>query len=483
VSDIDLRDDGDQPTAEERKETGALEAFRSFFSSTKMAIGLLLKAFWSFFSSMKTAIGLLLLLALVSVLGTVLEDKRGAIIYHTPWFSAMLAMVGVNLAVCSINRFGLAWKRTFSPNVETDAKAVARMSVSEEVESACSADLAAQKLVSALRQCSYKPLSQSDEDTVSIYASKGWAAIWGPYLTHLSILVIFIGAIFGGIVGTDGGVIIVEGERVNGYFPSKSNTSKPLGFEVALRKFEIKHDGKGNPTAYRSDLQIYDEGKPVAQKIIDVNHPLSYKGMTFYQSDYGLAGLTIKVTTADGGVARIPFEIGVEDRGGAKIYQIAEEPFKTFTLDGKKWTLFVHDLVPDYVGGSELNRSLLPVNVAVNVMLNDRFPEYKGLDAWRKIGWVPVSQSVKHQDLTITLDNVVSYTGLQVARNPGLPAIYAGFILMVLGLFMSFYVTRKTIRISISGAADGSKVAIGATSRAEPSIFEKDFKRLRESIS
>lgn len=463
MSSVDL--DNDDKQLNEHKEIGAVEAL------------------WSFFSSMRTAIVLLLGLAIASIVGTVLEDRRGTIIYHEAWFSVLLALVGINLLVCSVNRFGLAWKRTFKPGVKADEKTVARMQPSETIDSPRSVESAAQRLMEALRGRSYKPLSQTTTDGVAIYAAKGSAAIWGPYLTHLSILIVFIGAIFGSLVGSDGHLAIMEGERADGYFQSDSHTAKPLGFEVALRRFEIKHDGKGNPTAYLSDLQIYDNGKLAAEKVIDVNHPLSYKGMTFYQSDYGVAELIIKVTSPDGATARIPFDVGVDDRGGAKVYQIAEEPFKEFKLGDKKWTLFVHDLVPDYVGGRELNRSMLPVNIAVNIMLNDRFPEYKGLDAWRKIGWVPVSKPVEYEGITIALEKVISYSGLQVGRNPGLPVVYAGFALMVLGVVLSFYVTRRIIRISVVESGQGSKVTVGGASRSEPAIFEKDFKRLRDSVS
>ncbi|NLN77868.1 MAG: cytochrome c biogenesis protein ResB [Armatimonadetes bacterium] len=466
MSEVDLRDDVEKmDNSPKQKDIGAMEAL------------------WSLFSSMKTAIVLLLGLAAVSIFGTVIEDKHGITIYHSSWFSVLLVLVGINLAVCSINRFGIAWRKTVKPCIETDSAQVAAMNISETVSSSDSVESATQKLLGALRGGSYRPLSRGDEKEASIYAAKGSAVIWGPYLTHLSILVIFIGAIFGGILGTDGNAIILEGEKTAGYFTENSNKQIPLGFEVKLKKFEIKHDGKGNPTAYRSDLQVYDGGKVAAHKIIDVNHPLTYNGMTFYQSDYGIAGVIIKVTSPDGDTASIPFEVGLDNRSGAKMFVIAEEPFKEFTLSGKKWTIFVHDLVPDYIGGKALNRSNLPVNVAVNIMLNDRFPEYKGLDAWKRLGWVPVSKTAEYDGLKVTLEEVINYTGLQVARNPALPIVYAGFILMVVGLFMSFYVTRRIIRISVVESGSGSDVTIGASSKAEPEIFEKDFKRLRESIS
>ena len=128
-------------------------------------------------------------------------------------------------------------------------------------------------------------IRQSKDAAVSIYAAKGRASIWGPYLTHLSILVIFAGAIYGGMVGSEGNVIIAEGERVSEYSSNdNSESSIPFGFEVALHSFSIKYDESYNVMGYESDIEIFDGGKSVARKVIDVNHPLSYKGVSLLQS-------------------------------------------------------------------------------------------------------------------------------------------------------------------------------------------------------
>jgi cytochrome c biogenesis protein ResB len=37
------------------------------------------------------------------------------------------------------------------------------------------------------------------------------------------------------------------------------------------------------------------------------------------------------------------------------------------------------------------------------------------------------------------------FTGLQIARNPGIPIIYAGFILLVFGLALNFYLPPRRI--------------------------------------
>ena len=463
-----------------------------------------LEALWALFSSMKTAIVLLLILALGSVAGTVIEQNQppevylkaygqagyGLLralgltdVYHSAWFTALMALIGVNLAVCSINRFGIAWRRTFRPEVDVTPERVSGMTRSERFELRVSVKDAAAKLTGALRSRGYHVNPSASGDRVSLHASKGRISIWGPYLTHVSILVIFVGAILGGFLGFDGYATIPEGGSISAYYPTGSDEPASLGFEVALDKFSIDHDARRNPTAYKSDLMVRDGGKQVARKVIDVNHPLTYRGVSFYQSDYGLAGVVLKITAANGETETLRFDVTSRSTPQGRVYAIADMPFQQVSLGGKKVTVFVHNLVPDYVGGKRLNASMLPLNPAVNVMINERFPEYKGLDAWKPLGWLTESASASRDGFTVKLEDVVSYTGLQVASNPALPVVYAGFALMIIGVFVSFYVTNRTLRATIDSAGEGAVVTVGAQSRAEPEAFDVDFGRIRETLS
>ena len=139
MSNVEIPENTEQaPPSVEEREIGAFEAF------------------WSFFSSMKTAIVMLLLLAGASITGTIIEDTKGVSVYGTTWFSMILLLVGVNLAVCSINRFGIAWKRTFGPEVEAARERVAGMSRAEEIKCSASPETAAGRVIGALRARSYR---------------------------------------------------------------------------------------------------------------------------------------------------------------------------------------------------------------------------------------------------------------------------------------------------------------------------------------
>jgi len=57
---------------------------------------------------------------------------------------------------------------------------------------------------------------------------------------------------------------------------------------VRCDRFEISfYKGGGRPKEFVSELTVIENGQEVMQKTIEVNDPLFYKGLTFYQSSYG----------------------------------------------------------------------------------------------------------------------------------------------------------------------------------------------------
>ena len=461
----------------------------------------LTKALWQFFGEMKTAIVLLLVLAVFSILGTVIiqnatpEEYLAAYgarnyavikylglinVYDSSIYRLLLSLVGVNLVVCSINRFKVTWRRTFQPKVCIDSNSIKKMQRAETIKSTGEIDDVARKTAYALRSRSYRITETREASDVVLFAVKGRFSLWGPYMTHLSLLVIFLGAILGNMLGFNGYTAIREGGNTSTYFADEKESN--LGFRVALRKFEIGHDVRRNPTSYKSDLLVYEGSKLAAQKTIDVNHPITYKGISFFQSDYGLSGLVVKITAPSGESKRVSFELSTENGPQGKMYGVTGESFKPVQIGGKTLTIFVHNLVPDYDGKSDMGASALPINPAAQIMVNDRLPEYKGLDAWSKLGWLEVGKSANYKGFSVTLDDVIDYSGLQVSKNPGLPIIYLGFGLLLAGVFMSFYVPYRTIRLRISAAGQSVTTLVGASSKDDAAVFDGDFRRIRETL-
>ena len=141
---------------------------------------------------------------------------------------------------------------------------------------------------------------------------------------------------------------------------------------------------------------------------------------------------------------------------------------------GKTWAFFAHDFVPDFNGPAA---SDLPINPAAKVFVNEHFAKEK--DDWDEVGWVSADTSAEYKGHKVELEQVVDYTGLQVASNPALPVVYAGFVIMLLGVFASFYIHHRVIRMRFS---EGT-LAIGGTSRADRSAIERDIARVRDAVS
>lgn len=113
----------------------------------------------------------------------------------------------------------------------------------------------------------------------------------GFVLTHGSLLLIMIGALGTALFKQEGQLALWEGDQsdefVNAYIPGKIDHYS-LPFAVKLDAFEIDHyPGTRRPAQFRSRVQVIDPSlaEPFPA-IIEMNHPLSYRGFDFFQSSY-----------------------------------------------------------------------------------------------------------------------------------------------------------------------------------------------------
>ena len=84
-------------------------------------------------------------------------------------------------------------------------------------------------------------------------------------------------------------------------------------------------------------------------------------------------------------------------------------------------------------------------------------------------------------DLIITFDGMDQkfYTGLQVAKDPGVLVVWLGCFFMVAGICMAFFMSHKRIWARID--SDG-KVTIGGSASKNPAGFEMGFDELIQKL-
>jgi cytochrome c biogenesis protein len=455
------------------------------------------ESIWSALASVKLAIFLLIMLSLTSIVGTIVEQnaepaqnikllakffgdssapsvynifaKLGFMdMYDSWWFLGLLALFGINLIVCSIERFPKTWKVVQAVQRPKSENALKSFPVKKELKLKTTLNIAKDEFFNALTASRYSVLEATEEGSVQLYTQKGRYARLAVYVVHLSIILIFAGAIIGSVFGFKGYLNIPEGAMFNVAYESPTEEI-PLGFSIKCNWYEtLYYDNMDSPKDFRSELVVYEDGKEVMKKIIEVNDPLTYKGITFFQSNYGMMPDTVgsfilDITPNNGPTETIWLRFG-----------------DTFKVPGTgiKGTIMDYSpaLTRDRSTGALTTYSENMVNLAIKIKF-----EEPGREPY--VGWILQrypDTGVLNGGHTVILKDYwgVEYTGLSVSKDPGVWLIYLASILMSVGLYICFFVSHKKIWINIAGAGSSVSITVGASTNRNRLSLEQEIEKL-----
>lgn len=439
-------------------------------------IGTFLQMVWNFFCSLKLTISTLILLAFTSIVGTVIQQNRPATeylreygdatyrfftalqltdMYHSWWFLALLVIFCCNLIACSIKRLPRVWLIVRRPQLMPDESQLhSPGAVDFQVKEPLSK--ARTTLATFLRGHFAAPVITEKDGQICLFAQKApWARL-GVYVTHLSILIVFVGAILGNLWGFKGYVNIAEGTASSQVWPEDGGKPIELGFSVRCDDFNVTYyPGSNRPREFMSILDIVDDGKEVVSdhKII-VNDPLSYKGITFYQSSYGPAGEpTIRMS--------------VKPRSSGEVLKLNVREGEHVQLpDGYSFAVTGYSPAYDRFGPAVQLHVNSPDGRHGNpfVVLQN----YPGFDA-KRAGIFSFSLLGYDQP---------QFTGLQVKKDPGVWVVWLGCTLLVLGSLVAFFLSHRRIWVVLEDDDRGTRVRLcGAAHRNQPgfAIYFEDF--------
>lgn len=438
---------------------------------------------WDFFCSLKLTLFLLISLALTSIIGTVLPQgalhpeyvaqisptklqiysKLGFFdMYHSWWFIALLYVFSLNLVSCSIKRLPHVFKFISEPALVLGDGQRNSFSLKKELSFSGSIEKGKERLVEFLGKEFSAPVITEHNGEFHLFAQKtAWCRL-GVYVVHLSILVIFIGAIIGSLAGYKGYVAIVEGTGAT-YFEGRNGQKMPLGFELFCEKFNAEFYPSGAPKEFRSILTVLENGKPVpgySKVKVIVNEPLTYKGITFYQSSYGPA--------SEGGEHYITV---TPRKGGAPEKFTAREGVAVTLKDGTTFKVLeatqeVRPFAPGF-SGPAARIEVTAKGAAPKIFI--AFKNYPEVNAQRG------------DDLIFGYEgtNAKQFTGLQVAKDPGVWVVWLGCALMVVGIFIAFFMSHKRIWVVVS---KGHARMYGNASKNQ-AAFQMQFEGISEKFT
>jgi len=445
---------------------------------------------WAFFSSIKLTLVLLIVLAATSIVGTIIPQNEGAMefardlspgmlevfttlqlfdVYHSYWFIVLIILLAVNLIVCSINRLPAIFRilraaprpDRAKPFEETppDQTFLAELSVAE----------AAVKAGETLRK-SYGNVAVKEVGGVTcLYGEKGRFSLFGVYLVHLSVLVILLGGLVGFRYGFEAFTSIPEGETVDTVTLRKTREPRPLGFGVECVDFRIEFYPNGTPKEYRSEIRFID-GDEVREVSVLVNHPATFQGIKFYQSAYDV-------------IPGRRVEVLVSKEPSSQETALEVEQGNPLPLPGGDGSFVVDDIRQDFMRmglGPAARISVLPPGsepVSFWVFLH---PEHLQARFGPIMKQFPQLNPSAFEPYTFALKEVETrYTSiLQVNRDPGVPLVWAGFFLIIFGLFVTFFTYHRRLWIRIEPSGSGSRVRVAGSSSKNPIGLERELKQL-----
>src|SRR3984893_2325855 len=128
-----------------------------------------------------------------------------------------------------------------------------------------------------------------------------------PIFFHGSFFTLLVGVLYGKAFGFLGNVAVVEGDSFTEARANYDNLSEGrlatqhANFQVKVDSFSASYWPSGAPRDFTSQVRIYDGGRLVETKSIQVNHYIDYRGVKIYQAGFGWAP-TLKIETPDGRV-------------------------------------------------------------------------------------------------------------------------------------------------------------------------------------
>ena len=322
-------------------------------------------------SSMRFAISLLTVICIASVIGTVLKQAEPFnnyvnqfgpfwadvfdtlslyTVYSAWWFLLILAFLVVSTSLCITRNTPkiLADMRQFKEGIRSQSlKAFGHRGENTLAEALPEASA---RIQGQLSRAGWKVKTQDRETPngqgVMVAAKKGAANKLGYLAAHSAIVLICVGALFdgdmvvraqmwlgdktvfdgGGMIADvpeqhrlspsnptyRGNLLVTEGTQASTAILSQSDgvVLQDLPFSVELKKFIVEYYSTGMPKLFASDIVIHDKATGEASEHrVEVNHPVSHRGVQIYQSSFDDGGSTIRAKAYPLGSIVAPFKV------------------------------------------------------------------------------------------------------------------------------------------------------------------------------
>jgi cytochrome c biogenesis protein len=434
---------------------------------------------WNFFSSVKVGVSLIVITLVASAVGTILpqemyipsvqpsvyyQEEYGWVgklyydlgfhdLYSSWWYLILVAMIGVSLVICSLDRVVPLYKALKVQNVTRHEGFLRRQRIFGVTEGFNIKDLASIK--EGLKAKRYNVREENGD----LLAEKGRFSRWGPYVNHVGLIIFLIGGMLRFVPGMyiDEVLWLREGEtkvipETDGQYYITNNKFTVDHYDKNEDKtFEAAIDRAGMVVKnYQTDAVLYKRTGPaipgetpdlnkVKEHKIRVNQPLKFESFALYQVDYKLNELNTMTFSLTNKTTEETFgEIKVN------LY----EPESKYDL-GNGYMVELISYFPDFEfskSGEPTTKSRIPNNPAfVFKMLTPEKPE-------GETSFVAIQQTIEplgENEYKMAFKGVETknVTALTVRKDLTLWIIALGGVIFMIGVVQGAYWNHRRVWI------------------------------------
>jgi cytochrome c biogenesis protein len=431
-----------------------------------------------FISSLKLTIVLIIFLIILAVLGTLLPQneepafyqehyagKASLILklgldhlYRSPLFLSVALLFLLNLTACSLKNLltkisRLKVKSTEFKPVSREDRLLTETLNQVRPEIGLLADL--------LKKKSFRVKTLELKNETLISARKGLVGLFGPEIVHFGLLLIILGGLGSALLSYRNTIALLEGKQAE---------LEGKNLILRLDRFTTEFYPNGIVRDWKSQVSILEDNQVKTSGTIEVNKPLSYRGLNFYQMSYGYnwdkTRVKLKIKS---GNEQITTEI---DTGQSQVLSPRLE-------------LKVISFVPDFQidnTGQVFSRSAEPANPAVLLQLEeDKKVIFSGWVFYLHPDFSRFHRKSK-EDLEVKLESFTApeFSVLEAVCDPAANLVWFGCFLLVVGLFASFYFPYRELIISKRVDGQYAAMSLGRKSRDR---FSAEIGELAKAIN
>ncbi|MEO8571504.1 MAG: cytochrome c biogenesis protein ResB [Chloroflexota bacterium] len=377
-------------------------------------------------------------------------------VFSSTWFTVGLVVLVASIVTCTLDRTPRLWRqskeiRVVQPDAFYDPDLPDRAALTAVDAGAVRA---------ALRRQGYGIREATVDGVHYVYGDRHRWTKLATLLSHMGLILFLVAAVVTWQLGDEQGLVVAEGDTL---------TVQPIGTPglLLVKNYRFEAPGfleTGQARDFTTDLGVFQNGSEVARKTIRVNDPLEVAGYSFHENGFGAAP-----------------EILVSDAAGRPLWdgpvplteQAAGFPYGTLAVPGRDLGLeLLLKRQPDGTG------VLLILPYRVSGTGSDGRPVIEELSGSAVALAAGEVQAPAGLDVSIGVKRFSDYVLLIAKKDPGQGIVWTAFVLLIVGLAITFYLPRRRIWARLDPAGELRLVA-----RSDRYVdIEREFGRLLDDL-